>query len=118
MYSDLDLKPLLTPTPGAEGRSNAELGGQRLDVLAACDALLRALEASMPGDSDYSPPSPVRGEAARYAWRQRMELVEGIRDEIQLEALKIAIGWGGSTADSREDDDEATAFPRDAEIAR
>ncbi len=46
MYGKLDLKPLLTPTPGAEGRSKVELGGQRLDVLAACDALLKALTGS------------------------------------------------------------------------
>lgn len=84
MYSDLDLKPLLTPTPGAEGRSKAELGGQRLDVLAACDALLRALEASMPADSDYCPTSPVAGEAARCAWRQRMPVPETSVNEDNL----------------------------------
>jgi hypothetical protein len=70
----------------------------------------------MPADSDYSPPSRVTGEAARSAWHERMELVQGVRNEIELEALKIAIGWGGSTAGSHHGDNEP-AFPRDAEIA-
>jgi hypothetical protein len=117
MYGKLDLKPLLTPAPGAEGRSKAEPGGQRLDVLAACDALLRAFKASMPADSDYSPPSPVTGEAARSAWRERMELVQRVRNEIEIDAMKVAIGWDSSTADSQENDDNAPSYPRDAEIA-
>ncbi|WP_291207155.1 hypothetical protein [Hyphomonas sp.] len=91
MYRSLTLKPLLMPSPSSAGRSKAELAGPRLEILAAFDTLLAAFEASMSADCDYDPPSPVNGDRAREAWRERMEIVQGIRSEIEIETMTIAI---------------------------
>ena len=85
------MKPLLMPTASSTGRSKTELGGARLEILAAFDVLLAAFEASMPADCDYDPPARGNGERAREAWRERMEFVQGMRSEIEIEAMMIAI---------------------------
>jgi hypothetical protein len=117
MYGNLKLKPLLTPTPGTGGRSRTELGQLHLQVLAACEALLKALEAAAPTDCDYGFAPEANVASARDAWRERTDLVQGLRSEFELETMKIAIGWGGGTTGSEENDQKAPAFPRDAEIA-
>jgi hypothetical protein len=104
MYGNLKLKPLLTPTPGIGGRSRTELGQQHLQVLAACDALLKALEAAAPADCDYGSAPEVNVAAAQNAWRERTELVQGLRSEFELATMKIAIGWGGDTIGSQDND--------------
>ena len=69
MYGNMKLKPLLTPTPCTGGRSRIELGQQHLQVLAACEALLKTLEAATPADCEYG--SEPAAAAARDAWRER-----------------------------------------------
>jgi hypothetical protein len=104
MYANLKLKPLLTPTPGTGGRSRTELGQQHLQVLAACDALLKALETAAPADCDYGSEPDANGATAQDVWRERTDLILGLRSEFELEAMKIAIGWGGDTTSSQDND--------------
>ena len=82
MHPSLTLSPLLTPKPSAAGRSKTVLAEQRLAVMEACDDLLRSLEAALPEDCDYEPPSGTNGDMARKAWGERISLVETLRDEI------------------------------------
>lgn len=98
MYPSLKLSPLLTPKPHSAGRSKAELVERRLDVMAACDALLKAIEATLPEDCEYEPPTPKVGDEARKAWRERSAIIEAWRDEIAMEAMKITIEWSPTDA--------------------
>lgn len=93
MHHSLTLSPLLTPRPSAAGRSKTVLAEQRLAVMKACDALLRSLEAALPEDCDHKPPTGAHGGMARKAWRERITLVEALRDEITMEAMKVTIDW-------------------------
>ncbi|WP_146256166.1 hypothetical protein [Aestuariivirga litoralis] len=93
MYPSLKLSPLLTPTPHTAGRSKAELVERRLEVMAACDSLLKAIKATLPEDCEYEPPTPKVGDEARRAWRERSAIIEALRDEIAMEAMKITIEW-------------------------
>ncbi|WP_146256158.1 hypothetical protein [Aestuariivirga litoralis] len=93
MHPGLTLSPLLTPKPNAAGRSKTVLAEQRLVVMEACDDLLRSLGAALPEDCDYEPPSGTNGDMARKAWVERISLVEALRDEITMEAMKITIDW-------------------------
>lgn len=104
MYGNLKLKPLLTPTPRTGGRSRTELGQQHLQVLATCDALLKALEAAAPADCDYGSGPDANIATARDAWRERTVLVQGLRADFELETMKISIGWGGDTTGSQDND--------------
>ena len=104
MYGNLKLKPLLTPTPGIGGRSRTELGQQYLQVLAACDALLKALDEAAPADPEDGPALAASGARAREPWRERTNLIQGLRSEFELVTMKIAIGWVEGTSGSQESD--------------
>jgi hypothetical protein len=110
MYRNLKLKPLLTPTPGTGGRSRTELGQRHLQVLAACDGLLKALEAAAPTDFDCGSGPDEKVAMARDAWHERTALIQGLRSEFELETMKIAIGWGGGTTSSRDNDRDTEAL--------
>ena len=99
MYPSLKLSPLLTPNLHAAGRSKAELVERRLEVIAACDALLKAIQATLPEDCEYEPPTSEVGDEARKAWCERSAITEAMRDEIAMEAMKITIEW--SPADEK-----------------
>lgn len=93
MYQKANCSPLLMPSPDAAGRSKAELVEKRLAVMEACLSLLKSMEAALPEDGEYDPPSEGNGDKARKAWRERMDLVEALQDEIAMEAMKITLDW-------------------------
>ena len=93
MYQSLKLSPLLTPKPHSAGNSKAELVERRLEVMAACDALLKVIVATLPDNCEYELPAPKVGDEARKAWRERSAIIEALRDEIAIEAMKITIEW-------------------------
>lgn len=97
MYGNLKLTPLQTPTPGTGGRSRIELGQQHLHVLAAYDGLLEALAAAEPPAGDDGAEPDAAGTTALAAWRERTALVQALRSEVEMEAMKIAIGWRDKT---------------------
>lgn len=85
------MTPLVTPTVHLNGTSAQELVQQRIDVIEAAQALQEAMKRAMPNDRDYYPQGEDAGLQARRAWIERMDPIIKLVDELQMDAMKIAL---------------------------
>jgi len=82
------MTPLIMPSVHANGTSKEELVQQHLDIMEAATALLKALEEGMPHGRDY----PRGGHReAHDAWWERVEAVERLRNDMEMQAMKITL---------------------------
>lgn len=82
------MTPLIMPTVHSNGTSKEELVRQHLDIMKAASDLLKALEAGTPHGRDY--PRGNHGRA-HDAWWERVEVVERLRADIEMQAMKITL---------------------------
>jgi len=82
------MTPLIMPSVHANGTSKEALVRQHLAVMEAATALLMALEEGTPHGRDY----PRGGHReAHDAWWERVEAVERLRADIEMQAMKITL---------------------------
>lgn len=82
---------LVPPTIHSNGTSKKELVELRVAVTEAAQALLDAMKLAAPNARDYYPQGHEALSLARAAWLERMEAVERLQDEVQRDAMKIAL---------------------------
>jgi len=82
------MTPLVTPTVHSNGTSKEDLVQQHLDIMEAATALLKALHEGTPHGRDY--PRGNHG-TAHDAWWKRVEAVERLRSDIEMQAMKITL---------------------------
>jgi hypothetical protein len=81
---------LITPTVNLNGSSAESLIEQRLKVGLQLDKTIAALFEAMPHGRDYQTHSDVAaGNKAREAWRERIELLRGVRNDIMADAEAV-----------------------------
>jgi hypothetical protein len=89
------MKPLIMPTVNLNGTSVEDLVRQQLHVMLALGKALEEMGKAMPHGRDYLP-SPLDGERkdsqAREAWRERIQMVKDLMDEVSKHAFHIHHG--------------------------
>ena len=85
------MTPLVPPTIHSNGTSKEELVQQRIDVMEALTDLKEAMKAATPNARDYYPQGGSAALQAREAWVERMKMIEQLRDEVEMEAMKLTL---------------------------
>ena len=85
------MTPLTTPTVHANGTPKEKLVQQRLAVMEAASALLEAMQAAQPENRDYLPQGLVAVKQARAAWSERLQMVQELRAQVEMEAVEITL---------------------------
>jgi hypothetical protein len=83
------VKPLVLPQINLNGTSREALVAQQCDVLAAIRALQEALQEASPNGRDYQTAPMGTFNRAQEAWRERWQVIEDMRKEIEQHALAI-----------------------------
>jgi len=95
------MKPLIIPTVNLNGTSKDELIRQLLKVTLALGNVLTVMGEAMPHGRDYLP-SPLDGERkdsqAREAWRERMQVLKDLSDEVTRHAFAVNDGHDRNAA--------------------
>jgi hypothetical protein len=83
------MKPLVLPQINLNGTSRSMLVAQQCDVLDALRALQEAMQEASPNGRDYQ---FRMGEfaPAQAAWRERWQVIEDMRQEIEAHAIAIS----------------------------
>jgi hypothetical protein len=82
------MKPLALPQINLNGTSKESLVEQQCGVLAALDALTKAMGEAAPNGRDYQL-RPTEFKPAHEAWLERMKVIHEMHKEIEAHAIAI-----------------------------
>jgi hypothetical protein len=86
------MKPLTLPHVNLNGTSRESLVAQQCDVMHALVALQKALQEASPNGRDFQTAPMGTFNRAQEAWRERYQVIEDMRREIEAHALAIQDG--------------------------
>jgi hypothetical protein len=86
------VKPLVPPLINLNGSPRKMLVEQQCDVLAAIRELQKAMQEASPNGRDYQTAPMGTFNRAQEAWRERYQVIEDMRKEIETHAIAIQEG--------------------------
>ena len=83
------MKPLVLPQINLNGSPRQVLVDQQCDVMHALERLQKAMQEASPNGRDYQTMPMGTFNKAQDAWRERYQIVEDMRREIEAHAIAI-----------------------------